>query len=174
MEDLAFILSIAGLISVIMSYLVKGKNMLLILILLFFGNLFVGLSYLFSNNMSGSVSCFVGAAQCIINFAFESKGKDIPKWLVAIYAASFLIVNLIVFSSLVDIIAIAATMVFIMCILQKNGKKYRLWTLVNASLWCLYDLISGAYGPLVTHVIELASTFSGIIIHDIKRHGKNA
>ncbi len=169
MEDIAFILSLVGLASVVLSYLMKGKNMILILILLFLGNFFIGLSYLFSGNMSGAGSCFVGAAQCLINFGFESKGKDIPKWLVAIYAAAFLTVNLIVFSGPTDILIIVASMLFIMCILQKNGKKYRLWTLFNVVLWVIYDLIKGAHGPLVTHLIQLGSTVSGIVIHDIRK-----
>ena len=164
-----FILSLAGLTAIVMSYLMKGKNMFLILILLFLGNLFIGLSYFISNNMNGAMSCFVGAVQCLINWGFEFKGKELPKWLVAIYAVAFLTVNIIVFSGLADVLVIAASMLFIMCILQKNGKKYRLWTLANVILWFVYDLIKGAYGPLVTHSVQLVSTVSGMVIHDRKR-----
>ena len=117
MQTIAYVLSIIGLGAVMLSYLLKGKNMIMILVLLFLANLFVGLSYLCTGNMPGSLSCFLGAIQCIINFFYESKGKDLPKWLVAVYAASFIVVNLIVFSRAADILAIVAAMLFIMSIL---------------------------------------------------------
>ena len=169
MQVLAYVLSIIGLASVVLSYLLKGKNMIMILILLFLANLFVGLSYLCTGNLPGSLSCFLGAVQCIINFGFESKGKDLPKWLIAVYAVSFIVVNLIVFTRVADILAIIAAMLFIMSILQKNGKQYRFWNFMNVAVWCIYDIICGTYGPLITHSIQFFTLISGMLIHDRKK-----
>lgn len=170
MSALSFVFSTLGLVSMIIASLVKGKSMKVILALVFCGNFFFAVSYLLGGQgINGAASCFVGAAQSIINYFFDSKNKPLPKWLVAVYALSFIAVNLIVggFSGL-GILAIIASLSFILCIGQKNGAKYRFWTIVNILLWCFYDLISKSYGALTSHVPLLLFTVAGMIIHDRK------
>ena len=66
------------------------------------------------------------------------------------------------------VLVIVASLTFILCIGQKNGPKYRFWTLINMALWCTYDILSGSYSVLVTHGIQLSFTIIGMIIHDRK------
>ena len=170
MQALSFVFSTLGLISMIVASLVKGKSMKVILALVFCGNFFFAVSYLFGGQgINGAASCFVGAAQSIINYFFDSKNKPIPKWLVAVYALAFVAVNLIVggFSGL-GLLAIIASLSFILCIGQKNGAKYRFWTIVNVVLWCVYDLLSKSFGALTSHIPLLIFTVAGMIIHDRK------
>ncbi len=169
METLAFILSSLGTVCICIPPLLKGKDMRLILLLVFLTNALIAASYFLTGAINGAVSCCVGAAQTIINYFFERKGKPIPRWLIAVYAAAFILVNILVFSHISDIIAILAALVFIMGICQKNGKQYRIWTLVNAALWMLYDGINLSFGPLTTHAIQLSIILFGIFIHDRKR-----
>ena len=68
--------------------------------------------------------------------------------------------------SFLGILVIVASLTFIMCIGQKNGAKYRFWTIVNMSLWCVYDILSRSFGALVTHIPLLLFTVAGMIIHD--------
>ncbi|MBE6689388.1 MAG: YgjV family protein [Ruminococcaceae bacterium] len=169
MAVLSFVLSITGLISMITASLLKGKNMRKILVLVFLGNTLVATSYLIDQNANGAASCYIGAAQTIINYFFESKNKKLPIWLIIAYSAAFVVINLMVFTEFVDIMAIIASLTFIMCIGQKNGRKYRIWTLINMILWSSYDIIKGSYAPLVTHAIMLAFNVVGMIIHDTKK-----
>lgn len=169
METLAFILSTLGTVCICIPPLLKGKNMKLILLLVCLTNVLIAISYFLTGAFNGAASCCVGAAQTIINYFFERKNKPIPPWLIAIYAAAFLIVNLLVFTRIFDIIAIAAALVFIMGICQKNGKMYRIWTSVNATLWLMYDLLTRSFGPLSTHAIQLSIILFGIFIHDRKK-----
>ena len=170
MQVLSFVFSTLGLISMIVASLVKGKSMKVILALVFCGNFFFATSYLFGGQgINGAASCFVGAAQSIINYFFDSKNKPIPKWLVAVYALAFISVNLIVGGfSWLGVLAIVASLTFIMCIGQKSGAKYRFWTIVNVVLWCLYDLLSKSFGALTSHIPLLLFTVAGMIIHDRK------
>ncbi|MBQ3602676.1 MAG: YgjV family protein [Clostridia bacterium] len=173
MQTLSFILSILGLICIIVSTLVKGKSMKLILFLVSCGNALVATSYLIGGSgINGAASCYIGAVQAIINYFFESKNKPLPKWLVAVYALSFIVVNLAVGGVTgLSILAIVATLMFIMCIGQKSGAKYRFWTILNNSLWCLYDILSKSYGALTSHIPLLIFTVVGMIIHDRKKKG---
>ena len=169
MATLAFVLSTLGTICICSASFLKGKNMKFILLLVFLTNSLMASSYILTGAFNGAVSSGLGAVQTIINYCFfERKNKPIPKWLIGIYALSFLIVNLLVFTRLLDLIALAATMAFIMEICQKTGKQYRFWTAVNAVLWVIYDVISHSYGPLSTHAILLTATLVGMALHDKK------
>lgn len=169
MQILSYVLSIAGLGCMIAASLIKGKSMEKILLFVFSANILVATSYLFSHTWNGAASCFVGAVQTIINYFFDSKNKKIPVWLVAVYALAFVVVNLAVFTEITDIIAIVASLTFIMCIGQKNGKKYRVWSFINMCLWCLYDILKGSYAPLITHGVQIISVAAGMILHDAKK-----
>lgn len=172
MGILAYVISIIGLVCMISASLVKGENMKTILFLVFCGNFLVATSYLVGGSgISGAVSCYIGSAQTIINFFFESKQKPLPVWLITVYAIAFIVVNLYVggFEPLV-ILAIIASLTFILCIGQKSGAKYRFWTIVNMLLWCLYDILSGAFNVLFgSHVPLLVFTIAGMVIHDRKQ-----
>lgn len=169
METLAFILSTIGTICICIPPLLKGKNMKLILLLLFSANVTVATSYLLTGAYNGAASCFVGGAQAIINYFFDRKNKKLPVWLITIYALAFIGVNLMVFNHVFDLIAMLASLTFVMCVGQKNGRKYRIWTFINTALWMTYDVLKASYGPLLTHGILLCTVIFGIIVHDIRK-----
>ena len=163
-------LSIGGLLAMILASTVKTKSMGLILAFVFLGNFLVATSYLLDGNNNGAACCYIGAAQALINFFFEKNKKPIPMWLVGIYAIAIVAINVTVMAELLDLLAIIASLTFIMCIGQKNGKTYRIWTFINTALWLSYDLLQPhtAYGPALTHTIQLCIVISGIAIHDVK------
>ncbi len=172
MQAISYVLSVLGLISMVISSLIRGRNMKKILLFVFLGNALVATSYLFVGNGNGAVSCFIGAAQAIINARFDARGKDLPLWLIGVYALAFIAANLLVFTAPIDVLAIIASLTFIMCVGQKSGAKYRFWTIINMCLWCLYDILKGSHGPLVTHVTLLVFTVAGMILHDRKQKTK--
>ncbi len=170
MQLLSYILSFGGLLSMIIASLIKGKNMKTILLFVFSGSVLVATSYLVAGNgLNGAASCYLGAVQSIINYFYDAKKKPLPKWLIAIYAVAFVALNLAVGGlSALGILAIIASLTFILCIGQKVGSKYRFWTIVNMMLWCLYDILSGSFGVLFTHGTQLIFALIGVIIYDRK------
>ena len=148
--------------------------MKLILLLVFLSNASVGVSYILTGALNGGVSCLIGAAQAIINYFFERKGKPLPAPLILLYAVAFTTANLLVLTTATDILAVLACLIFIGCICQKSGKKYRLWSLANTGLWVAYDIISASFGPLITHVVLLSITVFGVIVHDVKHITKKS
>ena len=126
--------------------------------------------YVISNDrgINGAISCYIGFLQAAINFFFQKNNKEIPKWLIGIYALMFIGANLMGEISWYSILAILACLAFIGGIAQKNGKKYRRWHVVTSFLWCTYDILTKSYEPLVTHIIILTVDITGIVIHDLK------
>ena len=168
---MSYVFTALGTACILSASLIKGRNMKLILFLVFVANASVATGYLLGDNgINGAVSCYIGAAQTIINYFFECKDKPIPKWLVAIYALAFISINLYFGTNPGHTaLVIIASLTFIMSIGQKSGAKYRFWTIVNMVLWCTYDVLSHSYSVLITHIPQLTFTVIGMLIHDIKK-----
>lgn len=172
MEILAFVLSILGLASMIAASLVKGTKMKLILFLVFLGNVLVGTSYLCEGQgINGAAALYLGAVQSIINYFFDSKNKPLPKWLIGIYAVAIIVLNIWVAQGItaLGVLVIVASLSFILCIIQTNGAKYRFYTIVNMLLWITYDILSGTYAALTTHISLFVFTVAGMLLHDKKK-----
>jgi len=155
----------------VVASLLKGENMKKILLFVFLGNFLVGASYLLDGTgLNGAASCLLGSLQAIVSYYFDSKKLPLPKWVIALYALSFIVLNLVVggFAPL-TFLAIVATMTFIAGIGQKSGAKYRFWTLANLLLWLTYDIISKSSGALVSHILILLFNVAGMVIHDRKK-----
>ena len=171
MKELAFILNILGLAFILVSSLIKGEKITKILILILFGNALVAIGYLCAGTgINGAASGFLACVQISINFILQKKGKPIPKWLIGIYAFSFIVINLVVSKiSISAVIAILACMTFIASILQKSGKNYRLCVIANTIIWIVYDLITESFPALITHGSIFIVNIIGTLIHDIKK-----
>lgn len=171
MKILSFVLSALGLVSVTASSLVKGERMKQILFLSFCGNLLFAASYLTGGSgINGAASSLLGSLVSIINYFFDIKNRPIPKWVMVIYAATFTMLNLIVGSvSLLSLLLILNSLIFVLCIGQKNGARYRAYLTVSLALLCVYDALSGSYSVLAAHLVQQVFNVVGIFIHD-KRH----
>ena len=171
MKELAFALNLLGLAFVIVSSLIKGEKITKILILVLFGNALVAVGYLCDGRgINGAASGLLACVQIFINFLFQRKDKPIPKWLIGIYALSFIVVNLLVSGfSFPTVLAILACMSFIITILQGNGKNYRICGIINTLIWIVYDIITASYPALITHGTILVVTIAGVLIHDLKK-----
>lgn len=173
MKILSFVLSMLGLGSMLGASLIKGKRMNYILGLVLIGNLLIGISYHIDGGINGAVSCYLGAGITLVNYFFEIKNKPIPRVLSIVYMLAFAGLNLVVGIksgiSYLTFIVITASVIFVLCIGQKNGAKYRFWTLVNVGLWLVHDILAKTYGPLTSHAVQFLITLTGTIIHDRKK-----
>lgn len=161
--------SFLGLLAFIIAALLKGDKIKQNLFFVFTGSILVGTSYLLTPlGINGAVSSYIGAAQAIINYIFNSKNRTLPIWLILIYVFLFVCINLAVINSPIGILALFASLCFIGSISAKNGKSYRIWQIINNSLWIFYDFLSHSYGPLATHSVLLLFTLIGVWINDLK------
>lgn len=169
MDILAIVFNMIGLGLVTLTYIWKKASMKQILLLVFVANLLVASSYLLSGEgINGAVSCYMACAMTIINYFFQSKKIPIPKWLIAIYAVSFVTVNLLISQiNIFTVVAIGATLFFVASILQSAGRGYRFCSVCNATLWSTYDILTGAYGALLSHGAMLAVTLGSVLLYDV-------
>ena len=168
---LYYLLNFLGLACFIASFLVKGKKMGLIIFLCFCGNALVGLAYLKDGRgMTAAASSFLGAAQALINYFFQSRSKKIPWWIIIMHVASFVGLNLWVGKlSWGTMLAIVGCLCGVMALIQNSGKRYRFWMLCNNTTWGAYDILLHTYGGLIIHIVLMLFTLTGVFIHDIKR-----
>lgn len=161
MEILSYFLSfITIVVSTLAPFCKKMKN---VLIFSAIGNLTAGISYLLVGGISGGILSILAIALLTINYTFTSKGKQIPKRLIAIYMVVLVALNLALFKAWYDILTIFTAITFVLCMSQKNVKLYRIIVLTNVAIWLLYDFLSGAYGNLAVHGIQIISTLISMI-----------
>ena len=171
MALLTYIFSLLNLACKMGASLVKGKRMRLVLLLSFTGNVFLALSYTFAGRgINGAASCYLGCALTLVSWFFADGKRKQPRWLPYVYEVLFVAVNLIFGTEpLLTAIAIAATVSFVISIIRSTGAQYRFWTAVNQATWLIFDLVSGSYGSMISHITLLSSTLLGIFLHDRKK-----
>ena len=169
MEIAAIVLNVLGLAIIVSTYILKKASMKQILLLIFLANLMVATSYLLGGDgINGAVSGYMACAMTIINYFIQAKQKPIPKWLIGIYAVSFVAVNLIISElNVFTVLAIGAALFFVASIVQSGGKGYRLCSVGNSVLWSAYDILTGSYGALLTHGSLLVVTLGSFLLYDV-------
>ena len=168
-EILSFVLSAVSMLLFMISNFLKGKKMGAILVLNVVGNLMMAAGYVCVSNASGAAISAIAAVVGIINYFYAAKQKKIPVWLLIVYSVVFICANLATFSNWKDIISLIAALTAVFVISSPNGKQYRIWAITNQSLWCLFDVLCGNWGPLASHLALACTTFLGILKNDIRK-----
>lgn len=169
MGVLAVVLNVVGTICMLYAQLMPTNKIKPILFFSFLSNVIVATGYIAGGSgINGAISCYAGAIMTILNFWFQIKNVQIPKWLLGLYALAFIGLNLLGDFSYLYFIAVVAGLTFVMSISQKDGACYRRWTLLNILLWCCYDILSASYSSLIPHVVILAFTVIGMLTQDRK------
>ena len=171
MQILSHVLSILSLLSLLAASVTKGERMRRILFLIFLGNVLLAASYFAGGEgINAAASCCLGAVQSIVNYTFTSRGKRVPAWLLALYMVAFVILNLWVSGgiSLPVVLVLIGCFTFIMCIAQSSGLWYRIWSISNALVYLVYDLVTASYGAVITHVVLLLFAVGALLFLDLK------
>ena len=146
-----------------------SKKMSTVLIFNLVINGLVGVNYLLTESYSGLLICVAAIVCLVINYFFTSRGRDIPVYIVVLEGVLFLGANLAVFAYWYDILAIIASLLFVLLIAQKTTKYYRVVHIANSLVWLPYDFLSGSYANLFTHSVLTIAIFVSMIINDRKK-----
>ena len=166
LDGIILALSLSSTACIILTSYIRGIRWLLFLQAM--GNLTIALGYLLDQSYRGAASCLIGAATAIISGLYDAKGRNVPMFMICIYAAAFIVANLCTFTAWYSAIALLASVVYVLSIIQKSGMFYRVWATVNMLLWVSYDIFAAAYGSLTSHTIMILFILSGIVLDKIR------
>lgn len=164
---LSFVATVLGLIEPF------NKKMKTVLIFNLLGNILVGVSYFLDAGYSGGFICAVAVVELIINYTFTSRDKKIPVWIIVLNACLFIAVNLITFKYWYDLLALLASLLFVLSIVQASAKFYRVLYILNSLVWIAYDVLAKVYGNLFTHGVLFIAILIAIIVRDVKKEKDN-
>lgn len=176
MDTLSFLLCTLGLVCVIAAGLVKGSRMTAILILLVCGNLLYAFGYLAGGSgIGGSAACFLGAAIAFVKYFFDIRKKPLPVWIMAAYLIVFSALNIYLGGiGLPTVLMIICALAFLLSVIQPNGARFRLWSILNSVTWCIYDPVTGSFGALPAHILQLGFFLIGVFWHDLPHKNASA
>lgn len=144
-------------------------------------NLLLMLNYALLDAWSGATIAIIATVQTLIMFFVRLTDGKIPEKSTTILTVILTVAFMVIFaySSIqtykgpVDILSMLASLIFCVCIAQKNAFLCRLFILINAALWIGYDIGTLAYTTIITHVLSLSSAAMGIIRLDLKKLKKH-
>ncbi len=129
-----------------------------ILIALFCLNFFAALNMVFLGSLSAAYISFFAIFEMLVNYLFERKKKDVPRWLVGIYIICNVALGLITFEKPIDVLPILAAIIFCFTISMKNEQNIRKLMFLNQCLWLVFDVAVGAYLLVGSNLFTLIST----------------
>lgn len=156
MNFLAHIFGLFGFIFFIGSIQVKQKNNLLIFQLI--ANTLYTVSYFMLGAFSAVLTNIINIIRCIVFSVFDKK-KSI---LISLVILTLLIIPF-VYNSLYDLLPVIITIIYIFSTWQDNMKIVRIFFVVAAFLWIVYNLHVGAVMPLIGNVFEIISGVLALI-----------
>ena len=153
---LAQVCGALGILSSVCSMQFKRRRA--ILIALFCFNVFATLNMVFLKSWAAAYISGFAIVEMVINYLFERKKREVPKWLVGIYVGVIVALGVANFAGVMDVLPILAATVFCFTILMKKEQEIRKMTLVNQGLWLVFDISAGAYTLVVSGILTIIST----------------
>ena len=169
---LAQVMAILGILcNIVAMQLNKKKHIMLFYIL---ANWLFAVNFTLLNAYSGAIICFVAGFETFINNIFDFHHKKVPNWLIAIYIMISIGLGCWTFNKFIDVLPIMASIVYIFLINLKKESAIRKFTLMNISLWIIYDFSVKSYSAGINDFLLILSTLIGIYRYDIKKEkGEN-
>ena len=133
----------------------KRKHILIALLLL---SLFSALNLALLDSFGSANITIFAILEMAINALFEHRKKPIPKFIIAFYVAANIALGVLSFTGPLDIIPILCALIFCAVLLARNEQDIRKLTLLNQSLWLIFDLSARAYVLSGSNVLTIIST----------------
>lgn len=143
----------------------RKKNILMFFI---FANLFSAINFILLKSYSGTLICIFSIAQTIINYLYDKKEKEVPKILIGVYIVISIVCGIFTYNQIFDLLPIICSILYTVTILQQKESNIRKITLINITLWIIYDLLCKAYTAGISDFITSVSTVIAIYRYDYK------
>ena len=167
---IAQIFGVLGIIFSVLSMQMNTKKRIMIMLLCL--NLASALNFLFLNSLSGALVCFFGVIETFVNYLFDSKGKKVPLYVIAIYVVVNLALGISSYHGPLDILPIVCALLYCATVCTKKESNIRKIMFANQSIWLIYDIIVKAYMFSISNILTLISIIISYFRYDYKKEGK--
>ena len=152
----AQILGVLGTACNVISMQLKKKEQILLCFV--FAGIFFSANYLLLAGYTGAIVCTVATLQTFVSYLLQRRGKEIPKWLIALFFVLSFLGGIITYQHIVDILPILGGITYTWAIIQKEEKYIRWISFSNYILWLVYDIFVKAYSTAISDSICIVST----------------
>lgn len=134
------------------SYLVKDKKKFLLIG--FLGDVVYGLTFIFVDSLGAGLITLLSCVQFLVFYAFEKKGKKMPKSIALLFMLSFVGAGALDFSNAWDLIPIVTYAWYTVALYKEEVKEIRFMYLLANALLVVYDIMVMAYANAVEDGLE--------------------
>lgn len=163
---IAQILGFVATLLLCLSYIVKKKEKFLLLGVI--GDLVYGLSFVFVNSLGTGIITMLSCLQSFAFYLFEKKNHEMPKWLAAIFAITFVVVGAMTATSYWDIVPIMVYVWYTFALYVKDIAKIRIMYVIPNMLLVAYDIVVTAYASAFEDGFEATFLTTIIVANYIK------
>lgn len=164
---IAQILGVIGPVLKIIGIQFKDKNKILLMFVLV--NLTIGIELILLKAYAGAIVCLIAVVQTFINYIYNKKNQKLPKFYIPIYIVVSLIAGIYTYEEPMDVLAIICAMLYIASICQVKERNIRIVSLINMSIWIVYNFYFKAYTDGIFKIGFVISNLIAIYKYDIKR-----
>lgn len=157
---------LAQILGVVVSALVivafqMSKKWQILLLSMFANFLSIVVFWLLNGFGSAVIVNVIAVIQCAVNAYISYKGKEASVIQKVIFISLFLVSGVLTYKVLLDLMPIAASLVFAWSTFQKKEQHIRLFLLFNVLIWITYDLIIGTTA-VIGQILSLISIIIGL------------
>lgn len=173
-EIAAFVVSLFAMVLIASGYFFEKKSVYLFCQAA--GIVGISLSYFFTKEFFAMIGLGIGLVRTLVFYGFEKRDKPAPIYLASIFASlsllAYLIVNVGVLHSAkpVDLLCLAALILYAFIFRIRDMKKVRYLALIPAALSIAYNLLVQA---TVFVVLSYAFEFASCLVSIFKQKEKN-
>lgn len=128
-------------------------------------NFLLAASYFFLSGFSGAWVCMLAVVQTFTMYLLDKRetSKKVRFYLLLLFCAMYIAGTVIVYKRWDDILSCACALVYVAAILQTSSKKFRLFSLINLSMWIVYDICNFAWVNIITHILGILSIITAMV-----------
>lgn len=162
--------AIGGIALIFWIFSILNKEKIKILKLQNIANIFYAIQYVCLGAFSALGMNLLSLVRGLIFINNEKKQKANSNLLIIIFSIITIIIGIITYNSWYSLIPIVNTLGYSYSTWQKNTTVIRVIFLIAAILWIIYNLLVGAYIPMIGNIIEVISAIIAIVKFDILKN----
>ena len=154
---------VTGVVAIVLKQM---KTMRLILLFEVIANLLASSTYLLLGGDAGAIVSVLAILHSLIMFLFNRKEKSVPIAVpiafIVLYTACSTY-SIITKADPMEVLPAIAAVCFALALTQKKPRFDRVWSVINAFSWVIYDGYNAAYVMLAVHMGILISTVVAMV-----------